>query len=125
MSHEIILERTYTIPFYPKLNSIPRTKRAPRAMRMIREFIVRHMKSDDILIDPLINEYIWSRGIKKPPRRISVLAKKSDDDVVEVFFVGAEPDEFLEPKEIPITSEPSETELDSDEEDFDEDDDEE
>ena len=74
MSHQIILERTYTIPLFPKLNSTPRTKRAPRAMRLIREFIVKHMKSEDILMDQAVNEFIWSRGIKKPPRKISVRA---------------------------------------------------
>lgn len=120
MSHQIILERTYTIPFYPKLNSIPRTKRTPRAMRLIHEFIARHMKSDDILIDPAVNEFIWSRGIKKPPRKISVRALKSDDDVVEVYLVGAIPEEIFEPEGVTITTKPSEEEIDIEEEDFEE-----
>ncbi|MHA2253713.1 MAG: 50S ribosomal protein L31e [Candidatus Kariarchaeaceae archaeon] len=123
MSHQVVLERTYTIPFYPKLNSVPRTKRAPRAMRLIREFMVRNMKSDDILIDQAVNEYIWSRGIKKPPRKISVRVIKSDDDVVEVYLVGAVPEEIFQPEGIPLSTEPSEEELDIDEEDFEEDED--
>ena len=123
MSHEYVLERIYTISFYPKLNSIPRTKRAPRAVRMIKEFVSRHMKSDDVLIDPEVNEYIWSRGIKKPPRKISVRVIKSDDDVVEVYLVGAVPEEIFQPEGIPLPTEPSEEELDIDEEDFEEDED--
>ena len=123
MSHQIILERTYTIPLYPKLNSITRTKRAPRAMRMTREFIARHMKSEDILIDQAINEYIWSRGIKKPPRKISVRALKSDDDVVELYLVGAIPEEIFAPETVPISAEPSEDDRDIEEEDFEEDED--
>lgn len=120
MSHQVVLERTYTIPFYPKLNSIPRTKRAPRAMRLIREFIAKHMKSDDILIDSAINEFIWSQGIKKPPRKISVRALKSDDDVVEVYLVGAVPQEIFEQEGLPLPAEPSEEDIES-EEDFEED----
>lgn len=116
MSHEYVLERIYTISFYPKLNSIPRTKRAPRAVRMVKEFIARHMKSDDILIDSEVNEYIWSRGIQKPPRKISVRAKKADDDIVEVYLVGKEVEEIFKPE---ISEGPAiitESEIESEEE---------
>ncbi len=123
MSHQVVLERTYTIPFYPKLNSVPRTKRAPRAMRIIKEFLVKHMKSDDILIDNEVNEYIWSRGIQKPPRKISVRVIKSDDDVVEVYLVGVVPEEIFTPEGVPAITEPSEDETDIDEEDFEEEED--
>ncbi len=122
MSHEVVLERVYTIPFYPKLNSIPRTKRAPRAMRLIREFIVRHMKSDDLIIEQAVNEYLWSRGIQKPPRKITVRAVKSDDDVVEIYLVSAKDQDIFAPEEVPVFIEPSETDLDS-EEDFEEEED--
>ena len=115
MSHEVVIERVYTIPFFPKLNSIPRTKRAARAMRLIREYIERHMKSSDILIDPKINEYIFERGMKKPPRRITILARKSDDDVIEVYLADTSLDEFLDTKTVPITGD---TEKVVDEEEF-------
>lgn len=120
MSHEIVLERVYTIPFYPKMNGIPRTKRAPRAMRMIREFVSKHLKSDELIFDAEVNEFIWARGIQKPPRKITVRVVKSDDDVVEIFLVSSKDQEILTPEPIPISTEPSETDLDS-EEDFDED----
>jgi large subunit ribosomal protein L31e len=116
MSHEYILERIYTIPLYPKLNSIPRTKRAPRAVRLVKEFVERHMKSDDILIDSSVNEYLWSRGIQKPPRKISVRVKKADDDIVEVYLVGAEVDEVFKPEVSEGPSLPSETDIESEEE---------
>ncbi len=116
MSHEYILERIYTIPFYPKLNSIPRTKRAPRALRIVKEFVARHMKSDDILIDTEVNEFIWSRGIQKPPRKISVRVKKADDDIVEVYLVGSEVDEVFKPEISEGPSIPIESELESEEE---------
>ena len=116
MSHEYLLERIYTIPFYPKLNSIPRTKRAPRALRIVKEFVARHMKSTDILIDPEVNEYIWSRGIQKPPRKISVRLKKADDDIVEVYLVGSDADEVFKSEISEGPSLPVESELESEEE---------
>ncbi|MCY3411424.1 MAG: 50S ribosomal protein L31e [Candidatus Heimdallarchaeota archaeon] len=120
-SFETVLERVYTIPFYPKLNSIPRNKRAPRAMRLIKEFIARHVKSDDIIISEEVNEKIWERGIQKPPRKITVRVVKSDDDVVEVYLVDTSITKDFETTEIPASREPSEAEID--EEDFDEDED--
>ena len=116
MSHEYILERIYTIPFYPKLNSIPRTKRAPRALRIVKEFVARHMKTEDILIDPEVNEFIWSRGIQKPPRKISVRLKKADDDIVEVYLVGSDADEVFKSEISEGPSLPIESELESEEE---------
>ncbi len=116
MSHEYVLERIYTISFYPKLNSIPRTKRAPRALRIVKEFVARHMKSEDILIDPEVNEYIWSRGIQKPPRKISVRVKKADDDIVEVYLVGSDADQVFKPEISEGPSIPIESELESEEE---------
>ena len=113
---ETVLERVYTIPFYPKLNSTPRTKRAPRAMRLIKEFLSRHLKSDDIIVAEEVNEYI-----QKPPRKITVRAVKSDDDVIEVFLVDTSLKKELASKEIPATSKTSEREID--EEEFDEEED--
>ena len=37
------MERIYTIPLRD-VKRVPRTKRSPRAMRYIREFIQKHMK---------------------------------------------------------------------------------
>ena len=42
---ELQLERIYTIPLR-KLYRVPRTRRAPVAMRMIEDFLVRHMKPE-------------------------------------------------------------------------------
>jgi hypothetical protein len=74
------------------------------------------MKSDDILIDSSVNEYLWSRGIQKPPRKISVRVKKADDDIVEVYLVGAEVDEVFKPEVSEGPSLPSETDIESEEE---------
>ena len=42
---ELIQERLYTIPLR-KLHKVTRTRRAPVAMRIIEDFIVRHMKPE-------------------------------------------------------------------------------
>ena len=84
---EFVEERIYTIPFYPKLKLSTRNKRAPRAIRIMKEFIYRHMKADDIIIDNELNEFIWARGIQKPPRKVRVRALKDEDGIVELYLV--------------------------------------
>ena len=79
------MERIYTIPLRD-VKRVPRTKRSPKAMRYIREFIQKHMKAEDVIIDPAVNEKIWERGIEKIPSKIKVKAVKEDDEV-EVTLV--------------------------------------
>ena len=88
---DIVEERVYTVPL-SKAWIRPRKKRAPRAIRMIREFIRRHMKVDDnsIRITNEVNEKIWSKGIQKPPRRIRIKALKDKDGLVTVHLAEGE-----------------------------------
>lgn len=73
MSQEAI-ENIYTIPFYPRLNKTAPYRRTPRAIRLLKEFIVKHTKADFVIISNELNEFIWSRGIQKPPRKVKVRA---------------------------------------------------
>ncbi len=81
-----ILEREYTIPLREKVRSVPRYKKTNKAVKTIKEFLVRHMKVYDrdlnkIKIDKYLNEYLWFRGIRKPPYKVTVKAKKEGDFV--------------------------------------------
>jgi len=75
--------RIYTVPL-KKAYYVPRYKRAKKAVKILREFIRRHMKAERVIISQRLNEKIWSRGIEKPPRRVKVKAVKSEEGVVEV-----------------------------------------
>ncbi len=89
VTEEIVVERLYTIPLGKAYNAV-RKKRAKRAVNMVRAFIIRHMKlenEEELSIDPGLNEYLWTRGIEKPPRRVRVRATKDRDGFVKVFLV--------------------------------------
>jgi len=81
---EIVEERVYTVPFR-RAWITPRGKRTPRALRMLRDFARHHMKSEDIEISNEVNEEIWARGIKKPPRQIKVRLVKDKEGRVIVY----------------------------------------
>jgi large subunit ribosomal protein L31e len=75
-------ERIYTIPLRDVTNKVPTTKRAPRAIKKIREYLQKHMKSDNVKLDNSINEKVWERSLNKIPARVRVKAVKQDDVVI-------------------------------------------
>jgi len=83
---EIVEERVYTVPLGRAWIS-PRKRISPRAVRMIRSFVMKHMKadSDSVKITNEVNERVWSRGIEKPPRKIRVRAAKNAEGIVTVY----------------------------------------
>ena len=74
-------------------------KRASRAVRLIRAFVVKNMKLErregeeaeeeepkKLVISGEVNERVWSRGMQKPPRNIRVRAAKDKDGNVTVYL---------------------------------------
>jgi len=96
-----ILERTYTIPLRHEYLKAPMYRRAKKAVIALRAFVVKHMKSDDVLIGPKLNLKIWERGITNPPHHVKVTATKDDKGQVRVELFGFEfkPKEKKEKKE--------------------------
>jgi large subunit ribosomal protein L31e len=75
------MERIYTIPLR-YVRKAPRTKRAPKAVRYIRAFIEKHMKSSEVKFDSSLNERLWEKGIENIPAKIKVKAAKQEDGSV-------------------------------------------
>jgi large subunit ribosomal protein L31e len=75
------VERVYTINLGKVLLS-PNNQRAKRAINMIREFAIRHMKSETVKIEEDVSHLVWARGIRHPPRKIRVKLTKDDDGTV-------------------------------------------
>jgi len=57
-----------------------RSRRAPKAVKKIRDFLYRHTKAEKIIIDESINEFVFSRSYDKPPRKIAVRVVQLDDE---------------------------------------------
>jgi large subunit ribosomal protein L31e len=86
---KIVEERVYTIPL-KAARYVPPNRRASKAVRILKKFIGRHLKVENIIILPEVNEKIWERGIEKPPRKIRVKASKDEEGVVEVALAVEE-----------------------------------
>ena len=83
-------EQIYTIPL--DTEGYPHWKKANMAVKVIKQYLSRHMKVDEdkIKINAPLNETVWAKGIRKPPRKIRVKATRIEDGVVEADLVGSE-----------------------------------
>jgi large subunit ribosomal protein L31e len=56
-------------------------KRAPHAVKAIKEFAKKHMGTNDVRLDPLLNKEIWKQGIKSVPHRMRLrLSRRRNDE---------------------------------------------
>ena len=82
------MERIYTVPL-GRAWIAQKYRRAEKAMFVLKQFTERHMKPTEIIIDPSVNEAIWARGIKNPPRKICVKMTKDGEGIVTVELAEA------------------------------------
>jgi large subunit ribosomal protein L31e len=73
------LERTYVVPLRKGFVKTPRWKRAKRAVSILRIFLQKHTKRDDVKIGMHLNEFMWKHGIKNPPHHVKVDVWIEDD----------------------------------------------
>lgn len=89
------LERVYNVPLRKGAMKAPRYKRANKAVRVLREFLQRHMKSRDIKLGPFLNSKILEHGRKNIPHHVKVKAVKDDSGIVRAELLSAENQDFL------------------------------
>jgi large subunit ribosomal protein L31e len=61
----------------------PRTRRSNVAVKEVFDFLYKHTrkKKEDIIIAKEVNEFIWKRGIQKPPRRVAISIREKEGKV--------------------------------------------
>jgi len=103
VEEEIVEEKFYTISLGKAWIAVPK-KRAPRAMKLIKDFVKRHMKFEvrgeleeeeeeepkRLVVSNEVNERVWRRGIQKPPRKVRVRAAKDKDGNITVYLAEGE-----------------------------------
>ena len=77
MAEEKKEHKVYVVPL-GKVYNIPRTVRSKAAVKMVKDYIKKHVKEEDVRISDGLNRKIWERGIEKPPRKIKVKVSEED-----------------------------------------------
>ncbi len=68
------MEKVFTIPLRKDFLKAPKWKRTNRAVRTVRDYLKRHMKTEEVRLNAELNETLWERGGKNPPSKIKVHA---------------------------------------------------
>ena len=74
--------RTYTIPLRKEFLKAARWRRSKKAVSVVRSFVSKHTKTEEVKVGRWLNETIWKRGGKNPPSRVRVDVKKEEDYVL-------------------------------------------
>ena len=77
------IERTYNVPLRKEYMKAPKWRRTKKAVAALRQFLAKHMKSDDVKISAELNEKLWKHGIKNPPHHVKVSVTKDEAGVVK------------------------------------------
>ncbi|HEY7082177.1 MAG TPA: 50S ribosomal protein L31e [Nitrososphaeraceae archaeon] len=96
--------RVYTINL-GKAWITPSYKRTDRVINMIREFAIKHMKTEDVKLDQDLNRHVWSNGKTNPPRKVRVKMVKDENDTLVVSLFE---ETKLDAKSKPLDSIPTE-----------------
>merc|ERR1711964_43818 len=73
--------RDFTIHMHKLLQGVQFKRRAPRAIREIRKFAAKSMKTKDVRVDTKLNKFIWHNGIRNVPFRVRVrMSRKRNED---------------------------------------------
>lgn len=83
------IERSYTIPLRREFLKVPRYKRAKKATAAVKQFLAKHMKSEDVKVGTSINEKVWENGMRNPPSKVRVQAVKDEKGIVTAELFGA------------------------------------
>merc|ERR1712157_383695 len=81
--------REYTINLHKRLHGITFKNRARRAIKEIRTFAQKEMKTSDVRLDVKLNRAVWSNGVKNVPRRLRIQIQRrrnDDEDATEQMY---------------------------------------
>ena len=74
-------EKIFTIPLRDAHGRGTRKHRSKKAMAVIKKYLKKHTKTEDVKIGKSINEKIWENGIQNIPRKIRVHVLKEADAI--------------------------------------------
>lgn len=76
-----LVSRDYTIHLSKLVHKTTFKKKSPKAVKQVRAFAIKQMGTKDIRIDAKVNKFLWSQGVRNPPKRVRVrLSRKRNED---------------------------------------------
>jgi len=75
------ITRDCTVNLHKRIFGTQFKKRAPKAVKAIKEFASKAMHTTDVRLDTRLNKFVWSQGVRNVPFRVRIrLSRKRNDD---------------------------------------------
>ena len=76
------LSRKMRVNLHKQCHGVQFKKKAPHAVKVIKELVKRNMLTKDVRIDPELNKEIWKNGVRNLPTRVEIIMerKKNEDE---------------------------------------------
>jgi large subunit ribosomal protein L31e len=82
--------RTTSFNLHKRLHKVTFKRKAPRAVKEIKEFARKSMFTQDVRIDPELNQELWRNGVRNVDRKIEIVMERKkneeDDDAKEKMY---------------------------------------
>jgi large subunit ribosomal protein L31e len=82
--------RTQVIHLHKLLHDVKFKKKAPRAVKEIKDFARRTMFTNDVRVDPQLNQELWRNGVRNVDRRVEFVLERNkhedDEEAKEKFY---------------------------------------
>merc|ERR1711976_1043968 len=72
--------RDYTVVLHKRVQGVSFKKKAPKAIKAIRNFAREAMRTEDVRVDVKLNQFVWSQGIRNVPKRVRLRLRRKKDD---------------------------------------------
>ena len=72
----------HTFTNTPQLHGVSFKKRAPKAVKEIKKFAKLHMGTEEVRLDPRLNQEVWKRGVQGVPfrMRLRISRKRNEEE---------------------------------------------
>ena len=88
-------EQTFNIPLRQEFQKVPSWNKAKKAVKATRQFLIKHMKVENVLIGKYLHERLMEHGRQNPPHHVKVRVWK-DGEKVKAELVDAPKEEKTE-----------------------------
>lgn len=94
-------KKVYNVPLRKNWIKVPKWRRSKRASNHLKEFLIRHTKSENVKIGRWLNEAIWKHGGENPPGtvKVKVTEDKEGNWNAELFELSTRAKRIVKKKE--------------------------
>jgi large subunit ribosomal protein L31e len=75
---------------HKRLHKVTFKRKAPKAVKEIKEFARKSMFTEDVRIDPELNQELWRNGVRNVDKKIDIVMERKkneeDEEAKEKFY---------------------------------------